>query len=72
MDDEECWAFIESSAQLSIITVSFIEKLGVPIHQLTQLLTVERIGKEMFPKWDMLKFNSEFQRPSRKMLLCLL
>ena len=35
VDDKECWAPIDSSSQLSTITVSFVHKLGTQIHQLT-------------------------------------
>ena len=42
VDDEECWALIDSIAQPSTITVSFAHKLGIPIHQLTKLFIVQQ------------------------------
>ena len=46
MNNTKCLALIDSRAQLSTITVTFTQQLGLEIHQLNNVLKHEAMGED--------------------------
>ena len=57
VDDVECLALVDSGAQFSIITIEFVKKLGLKIHQLDRILRFEATGGGDIPYMGYVEVN---------------
>ena len=59
VDDTKCLELIDSAAQLSSITVTFAQQLGLEIHHLHKILKLESMGGGNIPYMGYVEINQK-------------
>ena len=67
----ECFALVDSGAQVSTTTIEFVKQLGMQIHQLDKILQFEATGGGNIPYMRYIEVHLKFLRSKHLMKICL-